>query len=89
METKTAVYRGKPMYVAGVSQRKNYVSYHLVPAYLYPDLAKGISPELKRRKQGKGCFNFAKVDGPLFRELRAFTNAAIARFRTQGVPVRG
>jgi hypothetical protein len=61
----------------------------LMPAYLYPDLAKAISPELKRRKQGKSCFNLTKVDGALLRELQELTNAGIKRFRSQGLPKPG
>ena len=51
---------GKPVFFGAVQVRKSYVSYHLMPVYMYPDLLKGISPELKKRMQGKSCFNFKK-----------------------------
>ena len=52
-----------------------YVSYYLMPAYVQPSLLDGISPELRRRMQGKSCFNFAKLDEPLFAELGRLTRA--------------
>ena len=44
-----------------------------MPIYVQPSLLDDISPALKRRMQGKSCFNFAKVDEPLFAELEALT----------------
>jgi hypothetical protein len=73
---------GKPWgYVAGTRLGKRYVSYYLMGVYARPELAEGMSPELKRRKQGKSCFNFTKVDEPLFAELEAVTARAISGFR--------
>jgi hypothetical protein len=34
-----------------------------------------MSPELRRRMQGKSCFNFRTVDEPLFAELARITEA--------------
>src|SRR5262245_38961773 len=63
---------------------KNYVSFHFVPIYGCPDMAHGLSPELKARMQGKGCFNFSKVDNNLFKELRQLTKAGYDRFKKAG-----
>jgi hypothetical protein len=52
---------------------KRYVSYYLMPIYVKPQLLDGISPELKKRMQGKSCFNFAKVDETLLSELEDLT----------------
>ncbi len=57
------VHKGKPLYAAGVRINKNYVSFHFVPLYMYPDLGARMSPALKRHRQGKACFNFKEVDG--------------------------
>ena len=62
--------------------RKNYVSFYLMPVYMYPDLLKGISPELKKHMQGKSCFNFTKVEPDLFEELTELTSKGSERFRT-------
>ncbi len=53
--------------------RTRYVSYHLMPIYGSPALLDGISPLLRRRMQGKSCFNFTKVDDALFTELAELT----------------
>ncbi|HLO28900.1 MAG TPA: hypothetical protein VK249_07195, partial [Anaerolineales bacterium] len=59
----------KQLFFASTQIKKNYVSFYLMPVYMYPDLLKEISPELKKHMQGKSCFNFKKVEPDLFREL--------------------
>ncbi len=36
-----------------------------------------MSPELRRRMQGKSCFNFTTVDEPLFAELACVVEAGL------------
>ncbi len=62
---------------------KNYVSFHLFPVYMFPDLLDGISEELKARMQGKSCFNFRAPDAVLFRELAALTKEGLARMKAE------
>ena len=62
---------------------KNYVSYHLMAVYAFPDLLDGISPELKRRMQGKSYFNFTRVDENLFQELEELTQEGYERFKQE------
>src|SRR5690348_11001107 len=57
VETRAALWRGNPVFFAAVQVKKNYVSFHLMPLYMCPALLKAISPELKKRMQGKACFN--------------------------------
>jgi hypothetical protein len=72
---------GKPWgYVAGIRRGKRYVSYYLMSVYAFPDLLDGLSPELRRRMQGKSCFNFTTVDEPLFAELDRLTKAGFERY---------
>jgi len=75
-------------YIAGVRLGKSYVSYYLMPVYAMPKLVETISPELRRRMQGKACFNFTRVDEPLFAELAALTATGIERFRDWQPPQR-
>jgi len=71
---------GKPWgYFAGVRRGQRYVSYYLMSVYASPELVTSMSPKLRRRMQGKSCFNFAKIDEPLFRELEALTALSIER----------
>ena len=49
-----------------------------------------MSPDLRRRMHGKGCFNFTRVDEPLFAELADLTATGIAATATSsGRPARG
>ena len=81
--TKHIMKNKQPLWFAGVRRGKAYVSYHLIPIYACPELAKGMSAELKKRMQGKSCFNFKKVDGKLFKELGKLTKAGLKRFNDQ------
>lgn len=69
----------KELFFASAQVRKNYVSFYLMPVYMYPDLLKGISPELKKHMQGKSCFNFKKVEKDLFEELGQLTKQGFER----------
>jgi hypothetical protein len=71
----------KELYFGAVMVMKNYVSYHLFPLYVCPELAKELSPELKKRKQGKACLNFTVVDEELFQQLDALTRQGFELFR--------
>lgn len=75
---------GKPLWFGAVQMRKNYVSYHLMPVYVNPRLLESVSPALKKRMQGKSCFNFNAVDETLFDELAALTQAGFDDYRKRG-----
>ena len=68
------------LFFGSVQIKKNYVSFYLMPVYMFPDLLKDISPELKKHMQGKSCFNFKKVDEALFKELAGLTRVGVERF---------
>lgn len=74
----------QPLWFGGVQIKKNYVSYHLMPVYVNPDLLATISPELKKRMQGKSCFNFKSGDAALFAELAQLTEAGFRDYEAQG-----
>ena len=82
-ESKSIRYQGKPLMFAAIAS-KSYVAFHLFPVYMFPDLLKGISPELKKRMQGKTCWNFKKVEEPLFTELGGLVDASFRRFAEFG-----
>jgi hypothetical protein len=68
----------------GLAQiKKNYVSFYLMPVYMYPELLKDVSPELKKRMQGKSCFNFKKVEPALIEELAALTRKGAEQFKEE------
>ncbi len=81
--TKANSWRGGPMFFGAVIMGKAYVSYHLMPLYVCPELTATLSPELKKRMQGKSCFNFREPDPTLFAQLRNLTKAGLQAYRTK------
>jgi hypothetical protein len=84
VDTRHIQKNGKPLFFGAVQLKKSFVSFHLMPVYTHPDLMDGLSPALKKRMQGKSCFNFTAVDPPLFQELASLTEAGCARYRALG-----
>lgn len=70
--------------VAWVKIGKAYVSYHLMPVYMFPELLDNRSDKLRARMQGKSCFNFKVVDKALFEELKGLTTEGLARCKEAG-----
>jgi hypothetical protein len=80
---------GKPWgYVAGTRLGKRYVSYYLMPVYESPGALETMSPALRRRMQGKSCFNFSSIDESLFEELAAVTAQSIPGFEAKARAIR-
>ncbi len=73
----------KDLFFGSAQIKKNYVSFYLMPIYMYPELLKDISPELKRHMQGKSCFNFKKVEPDLFQELEDLTRISVEKFKQE------
>lgn len=61
--------------------RKNYVSYYLMPVYTFPDLLEDVPATLRKRMQGKSCFNFTMVDEEMMAALETLTARGFARYR--------
>lgn len=73
------------LFFGAVNVKKNYVSFYLMPVYVFPELLKDISPELKKRMQGKSCFNFKQIDDKLFKELEDLTKKSFNEFKKAGL----
>ena len=73
----------KELFFGSAQIKKNYVSFYLMPVYMYPELLNDISPELKKHMQGKSCFNFKKVEPALFEELAALTRKGAEKFKKE------
>ena len=84
VDTRHIQKNKKPLFFGAVQIKKAYVSYHLMPVYVKPEILAGLSPELEARMQGKSCFNFRSSDGQLLKELAALTKAAYASYKEQG-----
>jgi hypothetical protein len=85
LETRSPSYNGKPLFFGAVLRGRAYVSFHLMPLYWEPSLAKGISANLAKRMQGKTCFNFSAPDAALFRELARLTSHGFALYRRKNL----
>jgi hypothetical protein len=71
-------HKGQPMHFGSVKLGKAYVSFHLMPLYMCPPLNQDIAPALKKRMQGKTCFNFKTAPEPeLAAELHRLIEASL------------
>lgn len=71
-------HKGQPLYFGSIRLGKAYVSFHLLPLYMCPELNTSIPPALKKRMQGKACFNFKTGPEPeLLAGLKQLTAASI------------
>jgi hypothetical protein len=77
---------GRPLFVAAVQIMKNYVSFHLIPVYTSPKLLEGMSPALRKRMQGKACFNFTAIEPAQVDELAALTRKGLESFKNIKLP---
>jgi hypothetical protein len=73
----------KELFFGSAQIKKNYVSFYLMPVYMFPELLKDISPGLKKHMQGKSCFNFKRVEPELFQELAALTHKGLEKFNEE------
>ena len=78
VEIPPAEPKAKPKFFGAVQTKKSYVSYHLMPVYEDPGLLDGISDGLRKRMQGKSCFNFTAIEPSLFKELEGLTKKCVA-----------
>jgi hypothetical protein len=82
LDTHTLGKNKKPIMFAAARIGKGYVSYYFMP--VYSGVIKGMSPALKKRMQGKACFNFTKCDPELFSELSRVTRQGYEAWRKIG-----
>jgi hypothetical protein len=84
LNTNTQV-KNKDMFFGAVQIRKSYVAYHLYPVYTNPELLDGISDSLKKRMQGKSCFNFKKeITEEQLNGINELTQASYKKFIENG-----
>ena len=77
--------RKADIYFGGVQIKKNYVSFHLMPIYVNPTLLERLSPELKKRMQGKSCFNFKNIEKKHLTELSMLTKNGFEFYKKNGM----
>jgi hypothetical protein len=77
LNTRHVRQDGYVVMFGAVEIKKRYVSYHLMPVYMAPPGVLPISDQLRRRMQGKACFNFTRIDEGLFVELSELTRRSV------------
>jgi hypothetical protein len=82
LDTHTLGKNKKTIMFAAARIGTGYVSYYFMP--VYSGVIKGMSPALKKRMQGKACFNFTKCDPELFSELSRVTRQGYEAWRKIG-----
>jgi len=74
-------HKGHGMYFGSVQIGKAYVSFHLMPLYMNDKLTATIPAVLKKRMQGKTCFNFRTApEAEYLEELKRLTEAGFRCF---------
>jgi hypothetical protein len=68
-----------------VQIRKNYVSFYLMPVYICPDLMEGMPESLRKRMQGKSCFNFRRLDESALGDLGSLVRRGFERYQKDGL----
>jgi hypothetical protein len=84
LNTRRFDKRKKPIFFGAVKINKNYVSFHFMPVYMYPQLLDTAPEGLRKRMQGKSCFNFTRVDDEAFEQLARLTARGVERVREAG-----
>ena len=75
----------KELFLGAVQIKKNYVSFHLMPVYVHPELLEAISDTLRKRMQGKSCFNFKTLDENTVAELNQLTERSFETYVQDGL----
>lgn len=82
LNTPTTETNKKPEFFGAVQIKKSYVAVHLMPIYYYPELLDNVSDELKKKMQGKSCFNFNDIDEKLFTELKSLIKSSFDKYKS-------
>lgn len=83
LDTRYSEKWKRDVFFGAVQIKKNYVSFHLMPVYMFPDLLDDVSAALRKRMQGKSCFNFKRSEPDLLRELAELTRRGFARYEME------
>ena len=81
LDAPPSAARPAGLFFGAVQVKQRYVSFHLMPVYVFPDLLDGLPDRLRKRMQGKSCFNVTAVDEPTLADLARLTAAGFERYR--------
>ena len=84
LDCRFVMPNGRPLFFGSVRMCRGYVSFHLMPLYVYPDLLGRVSTRLMPRMHGKSCFNFRKIDAENLAELKSLSALGFERYQREG-----
>lgn len=76
--------KGKAQFFCAIKVSGRKHLFHFMPVYDFPELIDTISPALKKRMQGKSCFNFDTIEPPLMTELSGLVKQGANRYKVAG-----
>jgi hypothetical protein len=85
LDTPYRMAKDKPLGFGGIAKRSKYVSFYLMPIYLFPDLMRDISSDLEETMRGRSSFSLTELDEALFEELTELTERGFLRFESEGL----
>jgi hypothetical protein len=59
---KYLIFMADDEWYLALANQKNYISLHLIPIYVFPELKAKLDNSGKKLKTGKGCINFKRAD---------------------------
>jgi hypothetical protein len=84
LDTPTKDPNKNALFFAAARAGRAYTSFYLMPVYTNPELLGAVSPELKKRMQGKSCFNFKSAEPGLLKELSELTEKCFGAWKAAG-----
>lgn len=84
LDTRHVMKNGQPLFFGAAQVKKNYVSFHVMPVYVFPELLDDIG-DLKKRMQGKSCFNFKTLDDGQVAALERLVREGYERYAAGGM----
>lgn len=84
LDTRTKGPNKSALFFAAARVGRAYTSFYLMPVYTNPELLGGVSPELKKRMQGKSCFNIKSAEPGLLKELSELTEKCFGAWKAAG-----
>jgi hypothetical protein len=84
LDTRTKGPNKNALFFAAARVGRAYTSFYLMPVYTNPELLGGVSPELKKRMQGKSCFNIKSAEPGLLKELSELTEKCFGAWKAAG-----
>ena len=84
LSTRFIMKNNQPLFFAAIQKKAHHVSFHLMPVYVEPILMLDVTPELKRRMEGKSGFIFESLTPELVSQLSRLVELGYRSFQQQG-----